>query len=62
MLAIALVVTNGYDTDGELEDVELHDAGAGVLEEGGGGGVHGECCHFADGVPAGGGDSYFVSE
>lgn len=57
MLAVSLVVKNGYDADGELEDVEFHDAGAGVLEEGGWGGVHGECCDFTNGVPAGGGDA-----
>lgn len=57
MLAFALEVAEGEDPHGKLEDVQFDDAGAGVAEGGGRGGVHRQGGHFRDGVPAGGTDS-----
>ena len=62
VLTVSLAVTNGKDADGELEDVELCDTGAGVFQERGGGGVHRQSGHFADGVPARGGNACVVSK
>ena len=57
VLAVAFAVADGEDTAGELEDIKLHDSGAGVFREDGRGGVHGQGCHFADGIPACGRDA-----
>lgn len=41
VLAVPLVITNRQDANWEFEDIQFHDTSAGVLQEGGGGGVHG---------------------
>ena len=59
MFAIALfIVSLGQYSHGELEDVQLGDAGTGVAEGGRGGGIHGQGSDFGNGVPAGGTYSY----
>lgn len=54
MLAFALVVAYGQDAYRGFEDADLGDAGAGIAQDGGRVGVHGQRGHFGDGVPAGG--------
>lgn len=41
MLLVSLIVTNGYDANGEPKDVKFYNAGAGIFQENGRGGVYG---------------------
>ena len=54
MFPVALLVPLCQHAHGQLENVQLGDAGTGVAQGGGGSGVHGQGGDFGDGVPAGG--------
>ena len=54
MFPVALLVPLRQHAHGQLENVQLGDAGTRIAQGGRGSGVHGQGGDFGDGVPAGG--------
>lgn len=57
MFTVALLVPMRQHTHGQLENVQLGNAGTRVAQSGRGGRIHGQCGDFGDGVPAGRADA-----
>ena len=54
MFPVALLIPLCQDAHGQLENVQLGDAGTRVAQGGRGSGIHGQGGNFGNGVPAGG--------